>query len=374
MGSDTLTEKIHAATRAQHKTLNRLITARLPLSLPPHANSTQLYALGLSRIAEVYYAFERTWLRQMNASDQLAEAVREDYDVLGSFVNDNAGRIRNVLRQVYLPKILRSRRLRSDLRALRFGGSAESKHGEAGKNTTRRPQTAVEAFVSHIERTLSSKPHVILAYAWLMYMALFNGGRWIRDRLIEGGPAFWTDITNASSRQTCPLSQKHHRTHLTESYLSFWSFDSDQDGEDIKLEFKKRMDVAGDILTEVEQTQVIAEAVEIFHRLEQIIAEIDLDIARGAYRDSRVLQPSDHLASGSLTLSLLPQSIARHQAPPRTYIRPLLVGVAGLLGGICAWLWRVNADAVQWSYHACAGEDDIVEYAGQASTFSSFTD
>ncbi|KAL1863571.1 hypothetical protein Plec18167_000665 [Paecilomyces lecythidis] len=370
---DTLTAKIHAATRAQHKTLNRLITARLPLGLPPHANSPQLYALGLSRIAEVYYAFERTWLRQINASDQLAEAVREDYDVLGSFVNDNAGRIRNVLRQVYLPRILKSRRLRSDLRALRTSGSGEIKHGDARKNAAGGSRTAVEAFALHIERTISSKPHVILAYAWLMYMALFNGGRWIRDRLIEGGPAFWTDTTSSPSRDTCPLSQRHHRAHLTESYLSFWFFDSDQDGEDIKLEFKKRMDVAGDLLTEVEQTQVIAEAVEIFYRLEQIVAEIDLDIARGIYRDSRVLQSADNFVSVSLPLSLLSQNIARHQAPPRTYIRPLLVGMAGLLGGICAWLWRVNADAVQWSYHAWAGEDDLAEYTGQRSAFP-FTD
>jgi hypothetical protein len=205
-------------------------------------------------------------------------------------------------------------------------------------------------------------------------MAIFNGWDWIRDRLVESGPDFWNNSTTSSPRHACPSSQRHQRAHFTESYLSFWFFDGDQDGKDIKLEFKKRMDAAGNLLTEIEQTQVVAEAVEIFYRFEQIIAEIDLDIARGAYRDSRVLQSPGYRGFSPLSLPLLSQSIARHQVPPRIYIRPLIVGVAGLIGGLCSWIWRVNADAVQWSYYALVGEDDIIEYGGQRSALSSSRD
>lgn len=61
----------------------------------------------------------------------------------------------------------------------------------------------------------------ITLYTWLLYLALFSGGRYIRATLRQDRPGFSTD------------SRGEKGTDM-DDYLSFWTFDGHEDGEDIK--------------------------------------------------------------------------------------------------------------------------------------------
>ena len=130
-----------------------------------------------------------------------------------------------------------------------------------------------------------------------MYLALFNGGRWIRSQLLSAVPIpgrnFWPDGLTA------------------EDCLTFWHFDGKDDSEDIKNEFKSRFDAVAAQLTETERQDVIEEAVEIFKLCGRIVEELDL-----AFCTSR---------SSLALLALLSM--------------PLVSGVTSQLFGILAWMW-----------------------------------
>ena len=87
-----------------------------------------------------------------------------------------------------------------------------------------------------------------------MYMALFNGGRWTRAQLEGAG---WQPQDN----------EQHH--------LSFWHFDSDRDGEDIKDEFKTRFDEVAALLSPAERNDVVQESKRIFEICGEMVAWLD---------------------------------------------------------------------------------------------------
>ena len=51
----------HNTHSTLHTNLNRLITSRLPLGLPPHTTDSALYATGLLHFAHIYLTFESLW-------------------------------------------------------------------------------------------------------------------------------------------------------------------------------------------------------------------------------------------------------------------------------------------------------------------------
>lgn len=130
--------------------------------------------MGLSHFAEVYFSFEQAWLGQISSSSskssdrRIAQGVREeDYDVLDAFLNDDRGRIRSVIRQIYVPGILRSERLRSDLAVLRSltvtatdpdstmrrgrKDTVKQRHMKWSTDADADTNSAVRAFSSHIQ-------------------------------------------------------------------------------------------------------------------------------------------------------------------------------------------------------------------------------
>jgi len=133
-------------------------------------------------------------------------------------------------------------------------------------------------------------------------MALFSGGRHLRAVLKgAGGTAdFWSrdpspvrpysiagqstdrkrSLSNPSdhkllrsSRESLP-SEKSFPNILKDG-LSFFDFDGDEDGEDIKREFKKRIAEADGLLTEREKEDIIEEAKEIFRFMVELVNEMD---------------------------------------------------------------------------------------------------
>ncbi|KAL8768784.1 MAG: hypothetical protein Q9209_005073 [Squamulea sp. 1 TL-2023] len=225
-------DEINAATRSHHTTLNQLILELLPLALPPHAASNELYALGISHFLPIYSAIE---------SSLRTYASTENPPL----------RTHDVLRALHLPALERAEALENDIKLL-----LPPLHRVP--NTCHNPR--LQAFRCHIESSLVRKPHLLFAYTWIFYMALFSGGRYIRSKLRT---AFTPSNTSTSQR------------HLDKpAGLSFWNFPGDADGEDLKLEFKARVARLSNDLSEEEKADIVAEGVHIMVSLTDVVREV----------------------------------------------------------------------------------------------------
>jgi hypothetical protein len=198
---------------------------------------------------------------------------------------------------------LRAGRLRADIRVLT--GTPEHKIGEQLNAVSKNGRLA--EFIAHTKKAVEANPHVLLAYAWVLYMALFSGGRYLRASLKEAGGTgvdFWTrdpspvrpySITrDASPRRgsipgttdpaaVCPLARPYPRTRSrSESVeskmvpgMSFFNFVGEEDGTDIKREFKKRITEAEILLTPGEKDDIVTEAEHIFKFMVAMVTELD---------------------------------------------------------------------------------------------------
>ena len=245
--------EIRAATRSHHSALNRLVASRLPLCLPPHAQSPRIYTDGIGIFAQIYFTFEEEWLPLLQEDNR-------------STTNHPNTRMTTLLRALLIPALLRREKLHHDLTILHAANHGRSSASSIETESFFRP------FRSHIRTSIMQRPHVLFAYTWIMYMALFNGGRWIRHQLHDPGRDFWTTADTISAKDF--------------ACLSFWEFDSPNDGDDIQHDFKGRFHAAALQLTASEREQIIEEAVWIFEMC------IDLERWLDAKNGSTLLQSS----------------------------------------------------------------------------------
>ena len=165
-------------------------------------------------------------------------------------------RVGQLLSEIHLPKLSRSTRLHSDLKTL---GARFPMPTNLNRNRN---------WQNEIENSIHARPHLIFAYAWTMYLAIFNGGRFIRAQLHNAGPEFWD-----------PPTQSRHSSSSSENpkidCLTFWDFQGDLDGEDIREEFDRRFESAAEHLTNAEKDDIIKQAVDIFGMCEDMIAYLD---------------------------------------------------------------------------------------------------
>ena len=246
----SLSHNINTSTRALHTRLNALILSLLPLALPPHTSTPVLYAQGMSNILCVYEGFEGAIKRvgEGGESDRCGEKGQE-----GS---------REVmverLQKVWMPELERAGRLRRDLSRL---------HVESFSHDT---GPKLKALTQHISSSTAREPHLLLAYTWLLYMALFSGGRYIRARLREAGAEFWMTTGVDKEREKGGDGD----IGIDKTSLSFWNFDGEADGEDVKAEFKQRFGEIEEWLTGEEREEVVQEAVFIMESLMGVVEEI----------------------------------------------------------------------------------------------------
>jgi len=147
-----------------------------------------------------------------------------------------------------------------------------------------------------------------VAYAWVLYMALFSGGRYLRASLRAAGGLgkdFWdrepspvrphiitrdirkihdseVDFAEPSGIWSPRISGRGRAKSRSDSDipritpgLLFFEFVGDEDGEDIKLEFKKRIADAELLLTQGEKDDIVAEAQHIFRFMLLMVGELD---------------------------------------------------------------------------------------------------
>lgn len=206
-----------------------------------------------------------------------------------------------ILSQLLLPGLLRSERLRSDIKLL-SGYSLQEIDEQLSQVSQHAP--ALASFVKHVESSVLAKPHVLVAYAWVLYMALFSGGRYLRAALQNADAEFWLQssprLSSAvrlqdlcPSRQETGLSDMHAHSphHVTGSTLEaescapedgtaqklhqFFHFPSLEDGEDIKREFKTRIVEMDLLLHDTEKDEIVEEAQHIFVFMLGVVGDLD---------------------------------------------------------------------------------------------------
>lgn len=236
--------------REDHTALNHLLLSRLPLALSPQTEDPTVYARGLQRFALIYVLFESVWT-DIVALQPLEASQTIDH------------RIISALKHLYLPGLLRTQSLRSDLSIL-----LQLPVNRVDEELALLEGPHIQGFVEHFEQACALKPHILVAYAWVFYMTLFNGGRWIRAQLLAGRKNSWSN--NVRSREGA--STPH-------SGLSFWHFPGGKDGEDIKDEFKARLVDVDGLLNAEQRQDIVDEACQIFRYCGLLVEELDGIIA-----------------------------------------------------------------------------------------------
>lgn len=316
----SLGDAINSATRSVHAKLNKLILLRLPLAVPPHSLTPSTYVTGLLYFAPIYIAFERRWQHVLDESDigmtcpeksgpfepleptSTPAATISVADRLHATERPTVcSRRREILQHMMIPGLARSDRLRADIKALAgWTDEVVEEQLKAVTNTGR-----LNEFISHIERSVTTNSHVLLAYAWVLYMALFSGGRFIRASLESIGDNFWKAppapvrpgmIECSPSRlQTVPaiMTMYSDESHLDAAYLGavplapanhhtshrlpldFFHFPTPRDGEDLKQEFKNRLIQVEAELTADEKEDIVKEAESIFDNMALLVEQLD---------------------------------------------------------------------------------------------------
>ena len=286
--SATLPGRINTATRKQHTELNRLLINRLPLALPPNVATPLLYAKGIVPFARIFILFEIEWelLTRHVQSKSTAGQTQHDLD------------IRQWLANLRPQGLSRSHRLKNDLHHLRLvGGRDIYSTPELGDNWTK-----------EMRDLMRQKPHVFVAFAWVFYMAVFSGGRWIRQQLANAGPEFWKEKTEVTTPRTKTAEKPaipnpddtEQNVPLDIPGYSFLSFDSDNDGEELKALFKTRLTLAEELLTPDEQQDVINVAQQLFDKSILLVSELDAKV-----RQETILRSMKSLAFPAVLCVLL---------------------------------------------------------------------
>lgn len=122
-----------------------------------------LYREGLLSFAFVFKTFEEEWASLMSSSSNIDP------------------RIKTILQNLYSTPLLRTPQLTKDL--LYYFGSTPF--------STEAPTTIQRtAYVAHIRQVVAEKPHLLISYAYIYYMALFAGGKIVKYQMAKAKDFF----------------------------------------------------------------------------------------------------------------------------------------------------------------------------------------
>jgi hypothetical protein len=337
-----LGDSINIATRALHAKLNKQILQYLPLALPPHVNNPSVYLAGMLQIASIYLSFESCWedILTTQKEQTITRTITEDRGLAtpaSETSSSNPSPIQNTpittpessqlspeqnnriqtclqaLRALHNPLLSRTTPLLTDLRALkatcRSNPPLKEKLALILTQPTIPPSPVLDTFLTRMQQSLTiatatasatgpdqgpARPHLLLAYAWLLYMALFAGGKVVRGMLEGVGPDFWEGKLQSQAWGFGPIREGDRSDRVgyrggdeagkgkggdddddaqqAKLPLAFFRFDTAQDGEDVKEEFKREFEEAGKVLTAGEREEVVEEAKRIFEHLISLVA------------------------------------------------------------------------------------------------------
>ncbi|RDA90717.1 hypothetical protein CP533_4046 [Ophiocordyceps camponoti-saundersi (nom. inval.)] len=217
--------------------------------------------MGLLHVAPIYATVETLWRDEASSRD----------------VTSPIGTLLQCLR---LPGLMRSQSIRQDVAAL---AGWDANMVEERIRIAASGPGHVTNWLAHIRRVVEERPHVLVAYAHILFMALFSGGRFINARLQAAGNEFWGSLRGGSRRHHHHrhFNPQHHRQSsetdpLDEAMpLRFFRFDGPDDGNDLKHEFKRLLAESEAVLTHTEKMEILEEAFCIFDHVGLLVAQLD---------------------------------------------------------------------------------------------------
>lgn len=298
----SLAHQINVAIASSHTKINRLILDRMPRAVPPQTDNPSAYITGLLHIGAVYVAFESLWQNILAIHSDIAPIPYTYPFSHDPRQRDDAPQItqrtRHILEQAYWPVLLRSARIKADIRSMTGWPDHVIDEQIRSVGTSGR----LGKFTLHIHESVTAKPHLLLAYAYSLYLALLSGGTYIRTELMYLKSDFWhaTPTPIRPNMIECipkPDLEKSKR-HDTSGYdpsshglarhdptinipLEFLDFDPPlgenprQQAKNLKAEFKRRFAEAEQSLAEPERHDIIKESTAIFNNLESMVGQLD---------------------------------------------------------------------------------------------------
>lgn len=304
----------------------------MPRAVPPHADNPSTYITGLLHIGAVYIAFESLWQNILGFHSDIAP-IPYTYPFSSDPTQHDetpqiTERTRHILEAAYWSDMLRAARIKSDIRTMT--GWPDHVIDEQIRSVA--TSGCLGKFTLHIRDAVTAKPHLLLAYAYSLYLALLSGGSYIRTELMYLKSDFWHETPtpirpNMVECKPNPGFRKSDR-HSTSEYdssshglarddpkmkipLEFLDFDPPlgdnprQQTKNLKAEFKRRFAEAEQLLAEPERSDVIKESAAIFHNLEGVVGQLDKLFVASQVKGhaQRVLHPPTAHSSGPANLS-----------------------------------------------------------------------
>lgn len=207
-------------------------------------------------------------------------------------------RLLEIYEMLHLPQMLRTEKLQNDIALIKDRLEID----QAEELELLADQSRV--FATRIDEELSANPHVMLAYCWSMYLALFNGGRIIQKLLNSAGAGFWKGE---------PLP------------LSFWDFEGDaSEVEHLKNTCKERFLVAASLMTDAEKDDVIEGTNRLFDLCAEIVSFLDNKIAVNPPPVQPAAEKLGHAVAPSTVVGAFSSSLAGAYATLRGTTSSLL--------------------------------------------------
>lgn len=235
-----------------------------------------------------------------------------------------------ILSKLFIPGLRRTGPLRRDLEDL-TGWSSIELDTEIRRLVT--SDGALSEFTRRIRKSVEERPHVLISYGYILYMALFAGGRFIRSSLESqrfqsftfhngnslmlnlsdpscGEEGFtYRDINRNSTAVETPDETGSVYSHARLSApppVNFLRFDTPSDGEELKNDFKGRLLDAECLLSENEKEEIIQEAAVIFEEMLSVVQQLDehfdhekpsdaLSVAGGLFGSAQEAKLTDRL-------------------------------------------------------------------------------
>lgn len=224
-----LGNRINFATRSEHNKIDRTVTLKFALAL----RDGRIYRQGIQAFYHVFKNVEILIERELNAPE--------------------LSKTGEILQEFWKPEIARRNRLFKDL--MFFYHNEPSKFEEPIRSEQ-------IDFVKHIYSEYEKKPHILIAYCHVMYLALFAGGRLMRSSLAKATGLF-------------PQMDGKTTAEVSEYGTNFFKFDV-EDENVLRVEYKRDYELSTrNKLTEEEKLDIISESKEIFKRNLQMIQEIE---------------------------------------------------------------------------------------------------
>ncbi|PNP53367.1 hypothetical protein THARTR1_06061 [Trichoderma harzianum] len=262
-----------AATRELHTRINRLVVSRLPLALPPQASDAGPYISGLLHFLPVYMTFEKLW------QDLIPDTLPNE-PALDDKRPRVSERMHSILKELRIPQLFRSDILRADIKSM----TGWSDNVLDTQIDVIQRKGNLSAFISHIKQIIPEEPHTLIAYSYNLFMALFAGGRFIRASFEKAGDEFWETVPRPIKPTMEPCRPKSAAPspleptfNLADSQapLQFWRFNTAEDGEDLKRDYKEVLLRRESELSPKERKDIVRESVIILENIESIVGHLD---------------------------------------------------------------------------------------------------